>query len=275
MFGVLWRRQPTLFIATMSLGAIAWTMGNTLWLSGAAIFRVVDWWLAFLVLTIAGERLELNRVLRPTALVRALFMIVILLIGAALIISILAPELGVRTLGVGLLLLTIWLVRYDVVRRTVRQRGGVTRYMAIRLLAGYGWLGVGAAIALASGVSTPGVVYDAMLHALFLGFVMSMVFAHAPVIFPAVLGRPLVYGSRFYAHVAVLHVSFVVRIVGDLVEDLGRWRAWGGLMNALALGLFVLNVGRSLVLARRAALSTFAPMGDVMSGVLSADGKTT
>jgi hypothetical protein len=66
IFVVVWRRQPSLFVATMMAGAVAWVVSNAQWLSGAAIFRVVFWWLGFLVLTIAGERLELNRVLRPT-----------------------------------------------------------------------------------------------------------------------------------------------------------------------------------------------------------------
>jgi hypothetical protein len=34
---------------------------------------------------------------------------------------------------------------------------------------------------------------DAVIHAAFLGFAMSMVMAHAPVIPPAVLRRPLPY----------------------------------------------------------------------------------
>jgi hypothetical protein len=113
-----------------------------------------------------------------------------------------------------------------VARRTVRQPG-VTRYMAVGLLTGHAWLGFGGLSALVSGVAASGLVYDATLHAVFLGFVMSMVFAHAPVIFPAVLGRPLIYAPRFYAHLVVLHASVVLRIVRDLSDDLARWRVWG------------------------------------------------
>ena len=59
---------------------------------------------------------------------------------------------------------------------------------------------------------------------------------------------PLPYRPSFYLHVGVLHVSLIVRLVGDLVEVLGRWRGWGGLLNAVALLLFVVNTGRSMVL---------------------------
>lgn len=254
IFVIVWRRQPSLFIATMALGALAWVAGNLRWMAGAAIFRVVFWWLAFLVLTIAGERLELNRVLRPSRVVRALFVLAtaLILVGAAAAAR--WPEPGVRIVGVGLLVLTSWLARHDVARRTVRQPG-VTRFIAVCLLSGYAWLGVGGAIAATTGIATPGVLYDATLHAVFLGFVMSMVFAHAPIIFPAVLGRPLVYRPAFYLHAGLLHVSLLVRIAGDLVESLGRWRVWGGLFNAVALLLFMSTTAHSVLIARRQSIS--------------------
>jgi hypothetical protein len=97
-------------------------------------------------------------------------------------------------------------------------------------------------------VAMPGLLCDATLHAVFLGFVISMVFAHAPVIFPAVLGLPLVYRPAFYLHVGVLHVSLILRVVGDLVDTLGRWWVWGGFFNAAALLLFMFNTSRSMVL---------------------------
>jgi hypothetical protein len=246
VFGVLMRRQPALYMTTMASGAVAWAIGNALWLAGAPVFRVVYWWVAFLVLTIAGERLELNRLLRPTPGIRAAFAAAVGLVLAGVVVSARVPEAGVRVLGVGFVVLAVWLLRHDIARRTVRQHG-LTRYMAVSLLAGYVWLGFGGLVALATGSAVPGLVYDAMLHAIFLGFVMSMVFAHAPVIFPAVLGRPLPFHPRFYLHVAVLHASVLVRVMGDLAGGLVSWRAWGGLLNAVALLVFVANVGGSFM----------------------------
>jgi hypothetical protein len=247
IFVAVWRRHASLFVATMTIGALAWTAGNLQWLGGAPIFRVVFWWLAFLVLTIAGERLELNRVLRPTRAVRWEFVLAMVTVLGGVAAATWWPEPGVRGLGVGLIALTWWLARHDVARRTVHQRG-VTRFMAVCLLGGYAWLGVGGAIAAVTGVAMPGLLYDAMLHAVFVGFVISMVFAHAPVIFPAVLGLPLEYRPAFYLHVGVLHISLILRVVGDLVDSLGRWRVWGGLLNAAALLLFMFNTGRSMAL---------------------------
>lgn len=247
IFVVVWRRHASLFIATMTIGALAWTAGNVQWLGGAPIFRVVFWWLAFLVLTIAGERLELNRLLRPTPVVRWEFVVAVAAVLGGVAAATWWPEPGVRAMGVGLIALTSWLARHDVARRTVHQRG-LTRFMAVSLLGGYVWLGVGGAIAAVTGTAMPGVLYDALLHAVFFGFVMSMVFAHAPIIFPAVLGLPLAYRPSFYLHVGVLHVSLILRVAGDLIDELGRARSWGGLLNALALLLFMINTGRSMAL---------------------------
>jgi hypothetical protein len=255
IFVVICRREPALFALTMAAGALAWCAGNVLWLAGFAIYRVVFWWMAFLVLTIAGERLELNRVLRPTPLVRAAFVAAAALVGAGAVLSLRVESVGVRILGGGLLATATWLARNDVARRTVRQRG-LTRFMAVALLGGYVWLAIGGVLGIALAPAAPGVRYDAMLHAVFLGFVLSMVFAHAPVIFPAILGVPLRYRSTFYVHVALLHASLSLRLTGDLVDDLARWRVWGGLLNAACLALFVLNTASATIAStdrRRAA----------------------
>jgi hypothetical protein len=123
--------------------------------------------------------------------------------------------------------------------------------MAVCLLCGYVWLFAAGGLAIASGVSTTGPIYDAVLHSVFLGFVISMVFAHAPIIFPAVVGAPVPYRATFYLHVATLHVSLVFRVVGDLFEVLGRWRVWGGMLNALAVLLFVVQTVRAVVSGQR------------------------
>ncbi|UCD42672.1 MAG: hypothetical protein JSV69_03420, partial [Chloroflexota bacterium] len=47
----------------------------------------------------------------------------------------------------------------------------------------------------------------------FLGFVFSMFFAHAPIIFPAVLGNPVVYSPFFYVFLILLQVSLAGRMI--------------------------------------------------------------
>ena len=251
---VFWR-QASLFVSTMLAGSVCWLVGNLAWVAGAAIFRVVFWWVAFVVLTIAGERLELNRLLRPTTISRALFVLgsAVLVAGAVLLIA--DPAAGARTLGAGLVAVSLWLAGNDVARRTIRQHD-LTRYMAVCLLAGYVWLAVAGLLLIATAATSPGTSYDAILHSVFVGFVVSMIFGHAPIVFPAVLGLPLRYRSIFYAHLVVLHVSVATRVLGDQIEDLGRLRAWGALGNAAAIALFVATTVGSLTRRHVAAPGT-------------------
>jgi hypothetical protein len=246
------RRQPTMFALTMAIGAAAWLAGNVQWLAGAPVYQVVYWWVGFLVLTIAAERLELNRLLRPARGVRAWFALAVAILVTGIVLTSFAYDLGARLAGAGLVLLAGWLFRHDLARRTVRQHG-LTRYMAVSLLAGYAWLGAGGVMAVVFGGVTAGPRYDALLHAVLLGFVMSMVFAHAPIVFPAVLGVSLPYRPSFYAHLALLHFSVAVRVAGALVPGAYALRAWGGLLNAAAILVFVLATVRSALLARRGA----------------------
>jgi hypothetical protein len=233
-------RQPSLFVATMLAGAVCWAIGNVRWLAGASIYRVVFWWIGFVVLTIAGERLELNRLLKPRRHVRFVFVVS----AAGLVVGIAAiarwPDAGVRLTGAALIAMGLWLGSFDIARRTIRQTG-VTRFIAGCLLSGYLWLAFGGVVAVTTGVFEPGPTYDAILHAIFLGFAMVMVFGHAPIVFPAVVGRPMRFSQMFYAHVVILHASLAARMIGDLVPALGTWRAWGGLLNAVAVFAFVGN----------------------------------
>lgn len=250
VFITIVRRQPTLFATTMLAATIAWLIGNALWCAGYAIYRVVFWWVAFLVLTIAGERLELNRVRRPTRTATVAFVstVATILIGIGSLSS--AATAGVRVTGLGFVALAGWLLVYDVARRTIDDRG-LTRYIAVCLLSGYLWLAVAGAIALVMAPVEPGSAYDATLHAVFLGFVVSMIFGHAPVIMPAILGRPLRYTPAFYVHLALLHASLALRIAGDLVDSWARLRAWGGLLNAAALAAFAAATAAALAAGRQ------------------------
>jgi hypothetical protein len=110
------------------------------------------------------------------------------------------------------------------------------------LLSGYVWLGIGALILLSAGGTVPdSAAYGAGLHAILLGFVFAMVFGHAPIIFPAILGVRLPYHSLFYLPLAVLHLSLVLRVAGTLLGA-APMRSTGGALNAAALALFVLGL---------------------------------
>jgi hypothetical protein len=241
-------RQRALFTLTPALGAACWAAGNLLWLAGSAL--AVPWWIAFLVLTIAGERLELSRLVprRPGA--ERTFALVVAAIVASLALSLARPGAGQTALAASLLALACWLALNDVARRTVRARG-LTRFIAVCLLSGYAWLAAGAAALLLGDVLDGFAVRDAGLHAILLGFVFSMVFGHAPIIFPAVTGAAVPYHWSFYVPLALLQGSLALRVAGDFAA-LAPWRGAGGAGSAIALLLFVLGTAAAIARGRLA-----------------------
>jgi len=208
--------RTTARVAVAAVGcAAAWLAGN------AALFHGLNpsaWWIAFFALTIGAERLELSRYLKRGAAARASF--------AALVLGLLVTPPWERAMGVVLAALALWLLRFDLARITVRQ-SGLPRYVAVCLLAGYFWLALGGALA------ALGVARDAALHAVFVGFVFSMVFGHAPIILPAVLRTAFPYHPVLYAPLALLHASLALRVAGAVAPG-----AWG---NAAAIALFIVT----------------------------------
>jgi hypothetical protein len=251
VYVVIIRRHSALFTMIMGLGALSWLIGNVLWLTGQPIPNIVLWWVGFPLLTIVGERLELSRLVQIPPTGRAIFLVGtgIFLIGAAL--AVINLDAGVRLAGIGELILAFWLNRYDIARNTIR-RAGLPRFIAICLLAGYFWLGLGGALALWFGGVVASPYYDAILHTVFVGFVFSMIFGHAPIILPAVINLPMAFRPAFYAHLALLHISLSIRIAGDLVGQ-HTFRQWGGMLNVIALLLFLASTVYGVLSARKAA----------------------
>ncbi len=244
IFGVIVKIETAPYTLTMALGALLWLAGNGLWLTGRPIYTVVYWWTGFVVLTIAGERLELGRILRHSKGVQTLFAATVGLYVIGLVASLGNFDIGVRTGSAATIILAVWLFRFDVARYTVK-KSGLTRFIAICLLSGYGWLGLGGALGMLYGGVTAGFQYDAILHSVYIGFVMAMIFGHAPIIFPAVLGRAIPFAGRFYFHLILLNVSLLLRLAGDLAfQPAGR--QWGGLLNVAAILWFIANTALSV-----------------------------
>ncbi|TXD37122.1 hypothetical protein FRC98_10325 [Lujinxingia vulgaris] len=250
VFAVLLSRRFESFTLAMALGAVAWAAGNVAWMSGVPVSEVVPFWASFLVLTIVGERLELSR-FRGGERSHAPFWAGFGVAVAGLVASLVVFDVGMRLLGGGFIMLAAWLVRHDIARSTIRLPGA-PRFMASALLAGYFWLTLAGVLAVIHGGVRFGLVYDALWHAIFMGFVFSMVFAHAQVILPALSGLKVRHGARFYVPLLALHLATLLRVVGDLggFENLRRA---GGIGGAAAVGLFMLVLASSVRRSRRRA----------------------
>jgi len=234
----VYQSQKALYTVMMLLAAVALFIGSGLWLAGVAIPHLVEWWTAYLILTIAGERLALGRLFGFSRLVKTWFSLAsgLILLGPA--INLWQPTWGIPLGGLGMIMLAVWLFRYDVARRFWSQPQ-YAGFSARALLAGYFWLLIAGALRIWLGPQAAGNYYDAQLHAVFLGMTFSMIFGHGPLIFPALLRRKIDFPRGLYLPLFLLHIGLLIRVIGDLIPLLA-WRHWGGLINALAIVLFFL-----------------------------------
>lgn len=229
-------QQPAVFTGALLFGALAWLAGNLLWIMGGSVPDLIGWWLAFLILTIAGERLELSRLVPQRRGSEALFLFAIglLAVGAQ---NGLMTENGAILFGIALLIATLGLLRHDIARQGIC-RTAQTRFMAACMLAGYAWLGVAGLVLIALSPHEAAFGYDVALHAVLIGFVLSMVFGHALIILPAVARIRLRYTPILYAPLLLLHASVALRVGAGLTGwDPGR--KGSGILTLLALAGFI------------------------------------
>ncbi|WP_134774507.1 hypothetical protein [Ornithinimicrobium flavum] len=262
VYAALWRRNRDVTIAVEGLGAVL-ALAATLLLTRVEVAAVLPLLIGFVVLTIAAERVELARLAMPSgAGDRVAVLAGAVALAAATAVAVAgSPVVGAvawRALGLTLLLLTLWLVRHDVARRTINATG-LPRFAAAALLAGYVWLALAGLLLLLVG-RPGGSVYDVVVHATFLGFAMSMILAHAPVILPAVLRVRLPYHRAMWVPLVLLHLTLAGRVlslalVGIGLRALPVWQL-ALLGNVAALLLFLLT---SVVIGTRATRAARRP----------------
>ncbi len=252
--GAIVRRQAAAFTVLMGIGSAVLLAGNVAWALGRPVFEVVPAWIGFFVLTIVGERLELSRLAPTPRWARnALVAISLALVGAALFVLLRPGRAGMQATGALLVLVALWELSFDVARRLLRQPG-LPRFAATGVLLGVGWLLVAGVLLVRQGLPAAGPAYDAVVHAVLVGFVLSMVMAHAPIILPAVARIDVTFHRLLYLPLVVLHGGLVARILGDLAGNADLRRA-GGIANAVALLLLPL----AIVVARRLATKSPHP----------------
>ncbi len=239
----LWRRAPLGLVAAQAVGALMAALAAGLWLV-ADIAALLPLLAAFLVITIASERAELAQLTMGRRAVPTLLAMAAV-ISAGAVASLPWPDWGARLLGAGCAATAVWLWRDDVGRRMIRSTG-LRRFNAAALLAGNLWLLVAGLVWLIGGQPSGSGSYDAVIHGVFLGFGVSMIMAHAPIIFPAVLGRPLPYRPVMWVPLGLLHSGMAIRLSGDLTALDLLWKV-GGIITVLAVLSFALSVVLAVV----------------------------
>jgi hypothetical protein len=218
-------------------GALCLLAGNIILLVFVKYAVSVTWWIAFFLLTITAERLELTRYL-PVSKSKKIVLMVLL---GVFILGVIFPFhiYGKYISSVALILISGWLMMYDIAVKSVKKEG-MFRYTSLLLLVGYFWLIVTAIFFTVK--SDSNLIYDASLHSFFVGFVFSMIFAHAPIIIPGILKlnvKP--YHPTLYIWFGLLQASLMLRVGGDIIEQAGL-RKLGGILNGISILCFFINL---------------------------------
>lgn len=263
VYAALWRRAHDHVVLTQLVAAVAAACAAMLW-TRISIDELLGWLVVFVVLTIAAERVELARITLPRTAPRVLLMLAGALLLAACA-TLLWPALGARLLGLTLFVGTLWLIRHDVARHTVRLPG-LPRFSAVALLLGYGWLLVAALTWMITGPPSGQAAYDTVVHAVFLGFAMSMVLAHAPIILPAVLHVRLPYRRVLWLPLTLLHLCLVVRLGANALGYAVLWQV-GAVGTVVALLLIPLTAGGIVATSRRPTLTSAHPVLRANGGI--------
>lgn len=130
----------------------------------------------------------------------------------------------------------IWLLKYDMARLSLKKPG----HSFYSRPAAYNRLCLAPHYFTVAGGAYFGSFYDASLHSFFLGFVFMMIFAHAPVILPAVLKLNVSpFGRSLYFWYALLNITLLFRIL-TFIPQTAPYKMWAGMLNGIAvLGFFV------------------------------------
>lgn len=257
----LWRRHADATVIVQLEAAGMMAAATVLWWREVDPAVFLPWLVGFVVLTIAAERIELARIgtFDKDALAKA----DTFLLGfahaftLAALGAVLWPRIGTVALGLVILGLVTWLWNTDVARKLVKA-SGAQRYMAACLLSGYVWLFIAGVVWMATGHSDSGPAYDAVIHSVFLGFTMTMIMAHAPVILPAVIRQPLPYRSYMYGPLVLLHIGLVLRVLIGDAFDIEMLHRIGGVLNVIALLAFVAGTVWSALTATSAKVTPLA-----------------
>jgi hypothetical protein len=234
-------RHPVLDQYLLLVGAACWVLGNFIVYHTGFVPAGAPWWIGFILFTIVGERLELSKFLPVPNWTKQLLLLT--LVGFFLGMWIPFHSGGIWLLGVSMILISAWLLKFDMARYAAKKTG-IFRYIGVGLVTGYVWLLIHGLILFS--IPDHPLHYDMYLHTFFLGFTFSMIWAHAPIILPAVLKiRHQPYHPLLWVGWSVFQLSLLGRV----------WSSWAGYLDG-RLWCSVINGWTILVM--------FAAMGGVV-----------
>lgn len=267
----VWHRQQSVAVLIQLLGAALGVLGVALWARGVEAQILAPWWMTYLVLTIVGERIELARVAFIAHNVEWRIFFSAVAFAVSLAVCLVVPSVGYPLMGVTSGTMLLLAITHDTARKTYKIKG-VTGFMGTCMLVGYAWALLASAIWIFSPTGFSGYWRDLAIHALALGFTMSMVAAHASMIIPSITRRPMKYSPVLWVGWSVMQLGLFVRLLGTTRGDTLLWQ-WGdgisiGGMLVMMATVAVLNISTSAATAKSAAES--ATKGAAKKAVKSA-----
>jgi hypothetical protein len=121
----------------MMAGAGCLLIGDVLLLNRQFYPMAFPWWMAFLLLTITAERLELSKFLPVTNLHKAILVALLSLFVLGLVFSF--HGAGNILSGTAAIGVSLWMLRHDVIGIGLRKEG-LVRFSAVALVVANGWL---------------------------------------------------------------------------------------------------------------------------------------
>ena len=220
---------PSIFIVRMNrylfyflFSSLLFFLGNSAFVLGgvkSASLLLVE----SLVLFILAERIELSRIakLRRSDIALFIFAFFLMLFSSALLFLVevnytersLVGEFPLQLAGVSNIVLGVWFLMRDIARRVRKISAGITRFSATAVLLAHMSLLLSGVLLLFGKWK----VWGGALHLISLGFVFSMVFGHAPLVFPQIAKTKPIFSHFFYAPLVLLHISVLMRVLSEII----------------------------------------------------------
>lgn len=245
-------KHPLIHTVLLYVGAACWFVGNFLAWQTGLIAAGSTWWIGFLMFTIVGERLELSQFLPVPSWSKNALKSLLALFALGLVIPF--HSWGNEIMGLSALMIAFWLLRFDMAKVAARKTHQF-RYIGVGLRIGYVWLGIHGLVLLAG--EAHALYYDLMLHTFFLGFTFSMIWAHAPIVFPTIFGiRETPYHPILWLTWSAFQLSLLGRIGATLLDEFALRKVFGLINGYLILIHFGLMAGVVLLKIFRARKKT-------------------
>ncbi|MFW9855312.1 MAG: hypothetical protein ACFFFG_09625 [Candidatus Thorarchaeota archaeon] len=256
LFFMIWAQSWVFRTIPQSRGSSSFLILASFLLGGMALLLILNWNLhrlylylvLYLVLIVLGERLDLGSV--PNIVFRVVVGGGIVLPFVAFGDLIFASTLMFQVFLGMMTLILVFLIVFDTGLTSIQGSTWIRNYQRWILRGAYSWLGFGLLLLGAYSVSLPLVgIYDSALHSITIGFILSMVIGHAPLIFPGLIGKAPIQKLRGgLIWPVLLWGALILRIIGNLglnwipeVKFLAETSGWPAMLVLLGFALSMLE----------------------------------